>query len=213
MLDVGVETPLPVLGQFTRYTGEPLRSRVDPSGVLYFPFASFDTEGVVGVRPHPLPPSWLAVSRWEGTLGPGESVEVVLTFSSGTREIGNSYTAALQIFEAETGTAIEVPLAFEVVPPVGAEDAAEMPSEPSLEVWPNPTARQATVAISVPARSALRVEVFDVLGRRVAVLHDGPTEAGRHRFWFDGQHLPVGVYLVRATGGDMAMTQRLTVLH
>ncbi len=92
-----------------------------------------------------------------------------------------------------------------------------LPAKPSLEVWPNPTTRQATVAVSVPAQSALRVEVFDVLGRRVAVLHEDQTPAGRHRIALRTAALPSGVYLVRATlerrGGTEALTTRLTVVH
>ncbi len=213
---LGLETPLPDVSggtMFGSFTGEPLRSRVDPNGVAYFPFTNLDTEGVVGIRPHPLPPSWLALSRWDGTLGPGESVEIVLTFTSSTREIGNAYTAALQVFEAATGAAVEVPLAFAVGPPVAGEDGAGLAAQPSLEVWPNPTTRQATVAVAVPARSALRVEVFDVLGRRVAVLHDAEAPAGRHRLALPTAALPSGVYLVRAVVGTEAWTARLTLVR
>src|SRR5690606_24881821 len=41
--------------------GNPLRSRIDPNGVMYMTFANFESRGIVGVRPHPLPPSWLVV--------------------------------------------------------------------------------------------------------------------------------------------------------
>ncbi len=92
-----------------------------------------------------------------------------------------------------------------------------LPAKPSLEVWPNPTTRQATVAVSVPAQSALQIEVFDVLGRRVAVLHGAEAPAGRHQLALPTAALPSGIYLVRATlerkGGAEALTKRLTVLH
>ncbi len=220
--DLEIETPLPDVSGGTGFgsiTGELLRSRVDPNGVLYFPFVNFDTKGIVGIRPHPLPPSWLALSEWDGTLGPGESTEITLTFSSGTRAVGNSYSAALQAFDAATGEATEVPLTFEVAPGTNAEDdAAALPTEASLSVFPNPAAGAATLAGTLPERAHLRLAVFDVLGRRVAQLADGQAEAGDHRFAFDGQHLPAGVYLIRAEfsgpgGGAEALTERITLVR
>ncbi len=75
--------------------GNPLRSRTDPNGVMYLTFNNFDHRGIVGVRPHPLPPSWLVVdsgtepeAAWDGTLGPGESREITLTFRPGMRAVG-----------------------------------------------------------------------------------------------------------------------------
>ena len=57
----------------------------------------------------------------------------------------------------------------------------------------------------------LRVDVLDVLGRRVATLHDGPAATGRQRVEADVQRLPAGVYLIRATIGDRSETLRVTV--
>ncbi len=214
--DLGLETPLPDVSggtMFGSFTGEPLRSRVDPNGVAYFPFTNLDTEGIVGIRPHPLPPSWLGLSRWDGTLGPGKSVEIALTFTSSTRAVGNRYSAALQVFAAETGTAVEVPISFEVVPPVDAEDAAEVPTEASLAVYPNPSASRVTVPVVLGTDAEVSVTVFDVLGRRVAVLAEGHLEAGRHALTLDTSALPTGVYLVRAAAGDEARTARITLVH
>ncbi len=215
--DLGLETPLPDVSggtQFGSITGELLRSRVDPNGVLYFAFVNFDTAGIVGIRPHPLPPSWLSVSAWNGTLGSGESTEITLTFEAGTRAVGNSYAAALQVFDAATGEALEVPLSFEVAPGTNAEDdAAALPAEASLAVFPNPTVGAATLAVALPERAHLRLAVFDVLGREVARVVDGPLPEGEHAFSLDTAKLPSGVYLLRGeTDGD-TVSQRLTVVR
>ncbi len=215
-VNLDVETLLPDVSGgsgFGSITGEPLRSRVDPNGVLYFPFVNFDTEGVVGIRPHPLPPSWLALSEWDGTLGSGESVEIDLTFSAGTRNVGNTYEAALQVFEAETGEALEVPLSLEVAPPVDTERDLRAQAGASLSVYPNPAAGPATLAVSLPERVHLRVAVYDVLGRQVVLLADKQAEAGPHRFSFDGASLPAGVYLVRATAGAEHLTERIAIVR
>ena len=69
--DLGIETPLPEISGFGSIEGNPLRSRLDPNGVLYFAFGSFDATGILGIRPHPLPPSWLVMSEWDGDARAG----------------------------------------------------------------------------------------------------------------------------------------------
>ncbi len=83
----------------------------------------------------------------------------------------------------------------------------------SLEVYPNPAVTEAGVALTLAASSEVRVAVYDVLGRRVAVLHEGPLGAGEHVLRFDAQNLPAGLYLVRAEGEGFAAARRVTVVR
>ncbi len=199
--------------------GNPLRSRTDPNGVMYMTFTNFDHTGIVGIRPHPLPPSWLVVdsdagpeAAWDGTLAPDESRQVVLTFRAGAREVG-TYTSALQAFDAATGEAVEVPLTLTVTRGTDAEDGAGVPEAVSLAAYPNPSAGAATVVLTLPTDAEVRLTVYDVLGRRVAVLAEGPREAGTHRFRFGGRSLPSGVYLLRAETPGEVLTRRITLLR
>ncbi len=101
-----------------------------------------------------------------------------------------------------------------VAGPVGGSRGTEaaVPAA-SLVVYPNPARGAATVALALPEAAEARVVVFDVLGRRVAVLADGPVEAGTHRFGLDATALPSGVYVVRATGEAFTASQRITVVR
>lgn len=69
--------------------------------------------------------------------------------------------------------------------------------------YPNPARAEATVTIVVERATAVRLEVFDTLGRRVAALHDGPLAPGRHTLRFSTEGLPAGAYYVRALGDDV----------
>jgi hypothetical protein len=55
--------------------------------------------------------------------------------------------------------------------------------------------------------------VLDVLGRRVALLADGPAEPGTHVLPWDAADAPPGLYLVRVTAGATTQTLRLTRLR
>ena len=78
-------------------------------------------------------------------------------------------------------------------------------------VFPNPTAARANVRYSLPEAGDVRVEALDVLGRRVALLADGPQAAGAHVAAFDASALPAGVYVLRLTAGGLTATARITV--
>jgi hypothetical protein len=221
----GIETAIPVFAGGEGLRGEPARSRADPNGALYYAVSTFGIEAVVGVHPHPLPPSWLLVGTplagqlegsteetpWRGVLAPGESREVALVFRPGARA-GGTYRAALQAFAA-SGEAVEVELELEVVPGTSAEedDAVGTDGALALTVHPNPSAGAATVTLTLAAPGDVHVEVFDVLGREVAVLHEGSLGAGAHRLRLDTASLPTGVYVVRAVAGGERITRKLVV--
>ncbi|MEZ4702604.1 MAG: hypothetical protein R2834_19885 [Rhodothermales bacterium] len=78
------------------------------------------------------------------------------------------------------------------------------------EAYPNPFSESATVVLDVPDVMPVRVDVFDALGRRIAVLHDGVTAAGRHELTFAPAGRPGGLYIVRATGGGAVATRLMT---
>ena len=68
----------------------------------------------------------------------------------------------------------------------------------ALSVRPNPVHGTATVGLTLDAPSAVRLALYDVLGREVAVLAEGAYGAGPLTAALDGTGLPGGVYLLRA---------------
>ncbi|HYE95177.1 MAG TPA: FlgD immunoglobulin-like domain containing protein, partial [Rubricoccaceae bacterium] len=67
------------------------------------------------------------------------------------------------------------------------------------------------LALTLGRSQAVTVAAFDVLGRRVATLHDGALGAGPHTFSFDGRSLPPGAYVVRLTADGASAARRVTV--
>ncbi len=54
--------------------------------------------------------------------------------------------------------------------------------------------------------------VYDVTGREVARLVDGPMEAGTHRVTFDASRLPSGLYLYRVVAGRVVQHGKMLLL-
>jgi hypothetical protein len=80
------------------------------------------------------------------------------------------------------------------------------------EAAPNPFRGEAWMTLQVRESQSVRAELYDVLGRRVATLHEGVLDAGReHRLSLDGRGLSSGLYLVRVAGERFAETRRVVV--
>jgi hypothetical protein len=76
-------------------------------------------------------------------------------------------------------------------------------SAPRLRVFPMPATRSSTVEVNNATPGVVTVDVFDVAGRRVRSLWNGPLPQGRTLLTFDGrddlaQPLSSGVYFARA---------------
>ncbi|MEM6782257.1 MAG: FG-GAP-like repeat-containing protein [Bacteroidota bacterium] len=96
---------------------------------------------------------------------------------------------------------------------VADEPTAQVPDTPALEAaYPNPFRDAATLTLALPEAQAVRVALYDVLGREVALLHEGTAPAGPLTLRVDGRRLASGVYVVRAEGATFAATQRITHL-
>ena len=91
-----------------------------------------------------------------------------------------------------------------------AESAASQLAT-SDAAYPNPFRTTTTIPYAVDATTEVRLAVYDVMGREVAVLVDGTVEAGRHEARFDGRDLASGVYVWRLTAGTETQTGRLTL--
>ncbi|MFB6272695.1 MAG: FG-GAP-like repeat-containing protein [Salinibacter sp.] len=88
-----------------------------------------------------------------------------------------------------------------------------LPDEVTLTSYPNPLRRQATVEYTLPEPTDVQVTVYDVLGRRVAILDEGRKQAGRHMVTLEGEKLPSGVYFGRLRAGGQTRTQKITVVR
>ena len=81
-------------------------------------------------------------------------------------------------------------------------------------IAPNPAGPgRVAVALRTFAGEPTRLDVFDVLGRRVATLADGVLPAGDATAHLDTNGLAAGVYVVRLSQGARTATQTLTVVR
>ena len=78
---------------------------------------------------------------------------------------------------------------------------------------PNPFAGATRLTYETPEAGPVRVSVYDVRGREVAVLEDRPVPAGRHDVRLDAQTLSAGVYMVRLEATGHVLTRQAVVVR
>ncbi|MEZ4695061.1 MAG: T9SS type A sorting domain-containing protein [Rhodothermales bacterium] len=78
--------------------------------------------------------------------------------------------------------------------------------------YPNPFAERTTIEFALGASGRATLEVFDLLGRRVATLADGQLSAGIHSVAFDSKGLGSGMYVARLTAGDQVITKTMMLV-
>lgn len=82
-----------------------------------------------------------------------------------------------------------------------------------LSAYPNPAAGRTTLTYTLSAPGPVRLVVYDLLGRRVAVLADDVRRAGEHTARLPLAGMPAGRYLVRLETRRGPRTIPLTLLH
>jgi predicted amidohydrolase YtcJ len=90
----------------------------------------------------------------------------------------------------------------------------EPPSSPFLwQNYPNPFNARTIIRYSLPKASRVRLAVYDVLGREVALLADGSRDAGHHQVSFDGTFLSSGMYLCRLRTDGFVSSRKLLLIR
>ncbi len=84
--------------------------------------------------------------------------------------------------------------------------------------YPNPFQEAAgnpgtTIIFSIPEQERVRLAVYDVTGRKVALLVDEDAAPGRYSVPFDAKGLAAGVYLYRLRTGSVQKTGKMTFVR
>jgi hypothetical protein len=91
----------------------------------------------------------------------------------------------------------------ESLPATGVDDQGEVAGSYELaQNYPNPFNPTTVVSYQLPVVSNVRLAVFDMLGREVAVLVNEKKEPGRYEVQFNGKGLSSGVYFYRLESKD-----------
>ena len=78
--------------------------------------------------------------------------------------------------------------------------------------YPNPFNPTTTIRYSIPVSSRVQLEIFDLLGRKVATMVDNVQQAGEHTVVFSASSLPSGIYFYRLSAGSFSQIRRMVLI-
>ena len=78
--------------------------------------------------------------------------------------------------------------------------------------YPNPFNPTTAINYAVPEQSEVRIEVYNVIGRRVATLVDREMAPGNYTVNFDASSLSSGMYFYRLKAGSTLLTKKMTLI-
>ncbi len=110
------------------------------------------------------------------------------------------YFDDLNVFAGDTGTSS------------GDVDPEIARSVELSQNYPNPFNPTTQIQYSIPESGNVRLEVFNVMGQRVAILAEGMHSTGRHTVTFDASGLASGMYLYRIQSGSHTETRKMMLM-
>jgi PKD repeat protein len=94
-----------------------------------------------------------------------------------------------------------------------ANEAPLVPDEFALsQNRPNPFNPTTEISFSLPVASNVSLEIFNILGQRVAVLADGFRSAGRYTVTWDASNQSSGIYFYRLRTDKFAESRKMLLL-
>lgn len=223
-VSLGLSSVSDALWSLTSFT---LTARYDPAAYrfqLEDPGADFGAVSGVLIRPEDACVLSADVYAGGGTLVFDLAYDRSEATCTGTEGYGDAvFTVAVEPLDGAAGTRVDFAGGdADVLLSAGGADllgsltgfaglmpvSTAAPAEAALLTlgapYPNPTSGLVAIPFTLPDAQHARIEVFDALGRRVALLHDGVLPPGAHTTRLDAAQLSAGTYAARLrTGGAL----------
>ncbi len=102
---------------------------------------------------------------------------------------------------------------FEMAAPVSTEEFDSIQQFELLQNYPNPFNPSTNIQFSLPEAHNIKLEIFDVSGRKVATLFNGERlGAGSHTTTFRADNLSSGVYFYRLEAGTNIQIKKMLLI-
>jgi len=93
------------------------------------------------------------------------------------------------------------------------ENLSEIPKDFFLDQnYPNPFNPATNIRFGVPRVANVSIEIFDILGRKMATLINGTMRPGIHTVVWDCSACPSGMYIIRMNTGERVMLRKTLLM-
>ena len=106
---------------------------------------------------------------------------------------------------------------MELGSPVGIFDKETDPNIPKgftlNNNYPNPFNSITNISYELERRGNVCLEVYNVLGRKITTLFNGPQRLGSYQIAFDGKDLASGMYFLRMSVDGKSSTKKMVLIN
>jgi len=143
----------------------------------------------------PIVPEWLSVEPDSGTCPVGNSVGISVHFNAGELDPGE-YSGRLILSSNDPfNPIVNIPINLSVTAPVGIVQNLTSPKEFKLsQNYPNPFNPKTVISYQLPVNSAVELNIYNILGQKVATLVSEKQPAGSYKVEWDAGSFASGVY-------------------
>ncbi len=139
-----------------------------------------------------------------------KSVTKINSINFALSNLANATKLNLYDVMVDLGNPISVP---DTIVSVRELAAGEIPTDYILnQNYPNPFNPSTTIEFGLPKSDNVKLVVYDVLGREVAVLVNENLNAGYYKVNFDASNLSSGVYFYSLKAGDFVSVKKLILM-
>jgi hypothetical protein len=181
----------------------------------YSPYIRDDIAVEFNLEPIPEPLDWISIDSSLGTILPYESNLVEVNFNSDNLELGE-FNATLHIASNDPYSRLNfIPVIMSIVEPTNVSENANGSPQSFLlnQCYPNPFNAETMVKYNLNYASVIKVEVYNILGRKIETLFDGKQELGEYQILWNANDHPSGIYFYRIQAGDYTETKKMVLLR
>jgi len=96
---------------------------------------------------------------------------------------------------------------------VGVEDPLPLPDRYFIgQNFPNPFNASTTIRYELPEQAQVKLDIYDILGRKVTTIEDGLRPAGYHQVLWQADAVASGVYFYRLQASDYSQTKKMLLI-
>ncbi len=92
------------------------------------------------------------------------------------------------------------------------EAPKDLPKATLFQNYPNPFNPLTAISYSLPKASTVKLRIFDLLGKEIAVLENSYKDKGVHQVTFDGTNCASGVYFFQLIADNFVETKKLLLM-
>lgn len=200
------------------YPGRPagsfITNKFDAFSWLYITVSNAGAEDRIDMWQLASNTTWMLVTPNYAHLEPDEEVNMELKLFAQEFPLG-VYNGQIRIQHNDVRGIVNIPVTMQVVREVNVEDKSliTLPDKLSLnDAYPNPFNSSTTLKYNLPNNAPVRLAIYDLAGREVAVLVDGMKSSGTHTVSFSVDELPSGVYIAKIkAAGEISMRKLICI--